>query len=176
MSACIALVAILLKHPSDVRARSHLGHIGDFVKFLTKVQQREDLDVERMLCLCTQFQKIVLDTIPAETDVLQSAVSGCYPSPHAKAQVSPGTHRWRRALTLTPQQRLASQLAFYGNHMQLAQGLMGNMPTLQALAANVFFDLLPVEQQVNSSIGILAPALLNPETYQFAFTQAFSQD
>lgn len=51
---------------------------------------------------------------------------------------------------------------------------MGNMPTLQALAAKVFFDLLPARQQVNSSTGVLAPVLLNPETYQFEFAQGFN--
>ena len=101
LSACIALVAILLKHPRDIQARSHLGHIGDFIKFLTEVQQREVLDVERMLCLCTEFQNLVLDTVTTETDMLPSAepsvigpaVSGYYPAKlHTKAQVSPGTH------------------------------------------------------------------------------------
>ncbi|KAJ5115077.1 hypothetical protein NUU61_000836 [Penicillium alfredii] len=160
LSACIALVAILLKYPTDVRARSHLRHIGDFVKFLNKVQQHNVLDVERMLHLCTEFEKLVVDATTMETNVLQSAefpTTGC-----------------SNTCLNANAQRLISQQAFYGHHMHLAQGLMGNMPALQALAANVFFDLLP-EQKANSSTGVLAPALLNPETYQFAFTQGFNK-
>jgi hypothetical protein len=58
--------------------------------------------------------------------------------------------------------------------MQLALGLMGNIPPLQAIATNSFYDMLPVGANSSSSAGVLAPTLLNPETYQFAFTQVLT--
>jgi hypothetical protein len=90
LSACLALAAILLKHPADVRARSHLRHISDFVKFLINVQKCGVLDVERMLHLCIELEKLVFKIVTAEKNVAQSTEFsvGDYRL-HAKVQVSP---------------------------------------------------------------------------------------
>lgn len=75
LSACIALVAIVLKHPTDVRARTHLRHIGDVVKFLVNVEKCGVLHVEHMLHLCIELEKLVFKTITAETNIPQSTES-----------------------------------------------------------------------------------------------------
>lgn len=156
LSACIALLEILLRSPTDVRARSHLRHISNFVKFLTKAQHREDFDIGRMLDFCSEMERVAVDALAKATNMPQPAelTVGDSSATVFDAKV----------------QRLTSQLASSTSYMQLAQGLMGNLPNLRSVASNVFSEFVAIERHLSSPGGLLAPVALIPETYQFAFT------
>ncbi|KIW09820.1 hypothetical protein PV08_11921 [Exophiala spinifera] len=93
LSACLALVAVLLKHPADIGARSHLRHMSDFVQFLTQVQKRGVLDVERMRHLCIELEKLVFEIVTAEKNIAHSTKFPVGDQKiYEKIQVSPKRH------------------------------------------------------------------------------------
>lgn len=53
--------------------------------------------------------------------------------------------------------------------MHLAQGLLGNMPTLVAQARDVLADVLGMEQQ-DGEYGMFAPNVLKPQGFNVSFS------
>ncbi|OCK74350.1 hypothetical protein K432DRAFT_469977 [Lepidopterella palustris CBS 459.81] len=63
ISATITLLANILNTPTDPCARSDLRLIGSFVNFLSKLQQKGTGEVNRILGVCTEFERIAQDVV-----------------------------------------------------------------------------------------------------------------
>ncbi|KAE8394499.1 hypothetical protein BDV23DRAFT_5147 [Aspergillus alliaceus] len=126
-----------------------------------------------MLDFCSEMERIAVDALTKATNMPQPAeliVGDSSPTVFdGKVQVGPA-YLWIRLFKLTVLQRLTSQLTSSTSYMQLAQGLMGNLPNLRSVASNVFSEFVTIERHLSSPGGLLAPVALIPETYQFAFT------
>ncbi|KAL3433089.1 hypothetical protein BDV09DRAFT_172767 [Aspergillus tetrazonus] len=62
ISACITLVSIVLGSPLDIQARSCAQHVGDLVKFV-RLQRDRILEIQSLLDLCCEFEKLVFYSI-----------------------------------------------------------------------------------------------------------------
>jgi hypothetical protein len=63
VSVCITIVSIVLESPADAQARSRAQHVSDFVDFLRGMQRDRILDVQGLLDLCCEFDRLVLEAI-----------------------------------------------------------------------------------------------------------------
>lgn len=63
ISACITLVAIVLENPTGAQARSLTRYIGHLIEFLTRVQRDKILEVQLLLDLCSEFERLALHAI-----------------------------------------------------------------------------------------------------------------
>ncbi|KAL6230069.1 hypothetical protein BDW75DRAFT_249062 [Aspergillus navahoensis] len=142
ISVCITLVSIVFESPTDAQARSRAQHVSDLVEFLRGVQRDGILDVRGLLDLCCELESLVLETI-------SNAVNGTTSLGSQHLQTLSYNHGRRSS-------------------MQLASGLMGNIPNLCSLAATAFSGTLS-NVQISPSSSLLVPSSLNPESYGFTF-------
>ncbi|KAL2842191.1 fungal-specific transcription factor domain-containing protein [Aspergillus pseudoustus] len=165
LAACITLVAIVLDNPTDPQACPCARDIGDFVKFLQKVQRENTLDVQPLLDLVCALESLVLR---ANSDT--AAPRG--------VELGLGLGFDPRNDAIPRRTELNLDILSHANggtisSMQLACGLMGNMPNLRSVAARAFSSLVPGVQQISSpassSASLLAPLSLDPDTYGFVF-------
>ncbi|KAL3472497.1 hypothetical protein BJX99DRAFT_272913 [Aspergillus californicus] len=153
ISACITLVSIILENPMDPQARSRAQHVSDLVKFLRGLQRDKILEMQALLDLCCEFERLVLDTILNAANRTTSTGS---PS----NGITPGLDACRQQILSYTNARTSS--------LQLASGLMGNVSSLCSIAATTFSGLVP-KAQISPSSSLVAPLSLNPETYGFKF-------
>ncbi|KAL3444831.1 hypothetical protein BJX65DRAFT_319718 [Aspergillus insuetus] len=153
MAVCITLVSIVLESPADTQARSRAKHISDFVVFLRGLQHDGILDVQGLLDLCCAFERLVLESILHATTgnmTEESLLDDLAPRPD------------------TCGQSILSYTHGGTNSLQLASGLMGNIPSLCSIASTTVSGVLP-NLQISPFSSTLAPLSLNPETYGFSF-------
>ncbi|KAJ0413067.1 fungal-specific transcription factor domain-containing protein [Aspergillus carlsbadensis] len=141
ISACITLVSVILENPMDPQARSRGQHVTNLIKFLRDLQRDRIPEVQGLLDLCCEFERLVLDTI---SNAANRITSTGLPSN-----------------AITPRLDATSSL-------QLASGIMGNIPRLCSVAASTFSGLVP-KMQMPPSSSLVALSSLNPETYGFTF-------
>ncbi|KAL6230258.1 hypothetical protein BDW75DRAFT_244969 [Aspergillus navahoensis] len=154
ISACITLVSIILENTTDPQARSRAQHVSDLVKFLRGLQRDKIFKMQDLLDLCCEFERLVLDTILNAADRTTSTGS---PS----NGITPGLDACR-------QQQILSYTNARTSSLQLASGLMGNIPSLCSIAATTFSGLVR-KAQISPSSSLVAPLSLNPETYGLTF-------
>ncbi|OQE24126.1 hypothetical protein PENFLA_c010G11071 [Penicillium flavigenum] len=142
ISVCITLVSIILESPTDAQARSRTQHVSDLVEFLRGLQRDKILDVQGLLALCCELESLVLDAI-------SNAVNGT--TSLGSQHLKPLSYTHGRTSSL-----------------QLASGLMGNVPDLWSIAAATFSGMLS-NVQISPSSSLLVPSSLNPESYGFTF-------
>ncbi|KAL2840086.1 hypothetical protein BJX68DRAFT_279076 [Aspergillus pseudodeflectus] len=153
VAACIMLVSIVLESPTDTQACSCAQHIGDIVAFLRGLQHDRVLDVQGLLDLCGAFETLVREAI-------SGAVDGTASSGPLHNGINPGLDTRRQHILSYTHGRTSS--------LQLASGLMDNIPALCSIAAGTFSDLVP-KIQISPISSQLAPSSLRPETYGFTF-------
>ncbi|PLN81565.1 hypothetical protein BDW42DRAFT_168561 [Aspergillus taichungensis] len=157
MAACITLVTVVLESPMDFQARLCAERrIGDFVDFLRALLRDGILHVQAVLDLCCELEKLVRSTGSnvANADGTWSSVS---PS---NGIMPPDLDTWT--------QHIQSPIHIRTSSMQLASGLLGNIPNLCSIAAATFSNLVP-GVQISPVSSLLAPPSLDPGTYGFAF-------
>lgn len=64
-------------------------------------------------------------------------------------------------------QSLKSRLAGFPNYMHLAQGLMGDIPTLNSAASTIFSDVFGNLEKETIGPCSFGPESLTPKTYGF---------
>ncbi|KAL3466076.1 hypothetical protein BJX64DRAFT_285007 [Aspergillus heterothallicus] len=168
LAAYITLVAIVLADPADSQAGHCARDMGDFARFLETVQRENTLGVQALLDLCSAFERLVLQTIATATDGRGS---------NPISSIENLTSGFSNALAIGRELEILSYTTSGTlSTMQLACGLMGNMPNLRSIAVKTFSELVPDAQHIlapsssSASSGVLAPAALDPETYRFTFT------
>lgn len=62
-----------------------------------------------------------------------------------------------------------TKLSLVTNHLQLAQGLLSNIPMLQAKAKRVVSDVFESDDGMDDVYGVFVPESLKPCTYNFSF-------
>ncbi|KAL3484941.1 hypothetical protein BJX62DRAFT_248054 [Aspergillus germanicus] len=154
MAVCITLVSIVLESPADTQARSRAKHISDFVVFLRGLQHDGILDVQGVLDLCCAFERLVLESI-------LHATTGNMTEDSLRDDLAPRPDTCGQSILSYTHGRTSS--------LQLASGLMGNIPSLCSIASTTFSGVLP-NVQISPFSSTLAPLSLNPETYGFSFT------
>lgn len=163
----------MLENPTDAQAHSYARYIGHLVRFLTRVQQNKVLEAQSLLDLCSEFERLALHAIS------KAAANGTVTSTSPSISAASGVQNYGQAsctdkqdegektsFLLTVAQKILSYTTSRTSSLQLAQGLMGNVPHLCAIAARTFSGLIPT-LQLSPSTGLLSPSSLNPETYGF---------
>ncbi|KAL4819888.1 hypothetical protein BDW67DRAFT_193462 [Aspergillus spinulosporus] len=151
MSACIALVSIVLESPMDTHARSCAQHVSDLVEFLRTLQRDRILEVQALLDLCCEFEKLIFYSISEVENGTRSSTS-------RSSGITSGLDACMQQILSYTHGRTSS--------IQLASGLMGNLPSLCSITAATFSGLVP-NIQISSSSSLLAPSSLSPESYGF---------
>ncbi|TQN67867.1 Fusaridione A cluster transcription factor fsdR, partial [Colletotrichum shisoi] len=143
--ATLILLWASLEEPMGPHAQLNVRMMGQYVQFLAGVKE-EGPDVQNVLDGCSKLYKV------------------------AKYAVYPQrTIRLLRPLEEDPDVRdqfeaLRLKLSDVTDWMHLAQGLLGNMPTLVAQARDVLADVLGMEQQ-DGEYGMFAPNVLKPQSF-----------
>lgn len=166
----------MLENPSDeLQAQLDVSLIGEFIGFLERLKLQEGCDVQRILDGCSKLHKIASNAVGAQRDILQSQDAGSHESSICEMwdQSEVSTHfptaDERECYADAPQQRVRLELSRFVDHMQLAQGLMSNMPTLCAKSANVFEILQMQSISKDDDYGPFVSEALKPQTYNFVF-------
>lgn len=163
----------MLENPTDAQAHSHTRYIGHLVEFLSRVQQDKILEVQLLLDLCSEFERLALHAISkaangTETSTSPSVSIASGLPGYGQASYIDNQDEKRKSILLTMAQKILSYANGRASSMQLAHGLMGNIPHLCSIAARIFSGLIP-KLQISPSASLLSPLSLNPETYGFTF-------
>lgn len=62
-----------------------------------------------------------------------------------------------------------TRLSLVTDHLQLAQGLLSNIPMLHAKAKRVFSDVFGADDDMDDVYGVFVLESLKPCTYNFSF-------
>jgi hypothetical protein len=126
-----------------------------------------------LLDLCSEFERLALHAISKaangteiSTSPSVSIASGL--QGYGQASYIDNQDEGKKPFLLTKAQKILSYANGRTSSMQLAHGLMGNIPHLCSIAARTFSGLIP-KLQISPSASLLSPSSLNPETYGFTF-------
>ncbi|OLN87830.1 Transcriptional activator protein acu-15-like protein 1 [Colletotrichum chlorophyti] len=147
--ACLILLWSSLEEPKAPEAQSNVKMMGQFVQYLAGLQE-EGCDVKNVLDGCSRFHKVAKYTVH--------------------------TRRVIRVLNPTEEcnnvteqlETLRLKLSGVTDWMQLAQGLLGNIPSLCAQAQDMLSDVLNMEQ-TDGEYGLFAPDVVKPHKNNFTF-------
>ncbi|KAF5718843.1 transcriptional activator Mut3p [Fusarium mundagurra] len=146
MCAVLILLTAVLHDPEDSQVSSNVEWIGKFFVFLQSFQDREECDLNGLIKLCSKLYDIASFAQRNPTDM----VSG-------NEYDAEGLCRQYTDLRI---RLLESQ-----DPMLLAQGLLTNMPLLDAKAAEVFHGI--VEETREGGFTQLVPNVLKPSSFNF---------
>ncbi|KAJ5209461.1 C6 transcription factor [Penicillium cf. viridicatum] len=152
LSACITLLADVLKNPKDVLALSHISSISHLVKVLTRIDRDSTYGIQGFLVLCRELEIQALSAIsqmPTTTDFKGLPDSGASALQEQRTSISTCEYRQESSI-------------------RVAHGLMGNIPSLRSTAFEFFSGLIP-KWHAYIFASELAPPLLVPENYGFTF-------
>ncbi|KAE8372285.1 hypothetical protein BDV26DRAFT_297999 [Aspergillus bertholletiae] len=153
ISACITLLLLVYKNPTDTLAFSHIHDIGRVVNFLSQLDREKVLEVGPLLSLCHDLESQAVHSV-SETVSIPKIL---------------GHSSDRGGLAMQePRLKILTQVTRATSSVQLAQGLIGNIPSLRSTAFEFFSGLIPAWQAPPFETS-LAPSLLIPERHGFAF-------
>ncbi|KAI5461855.1 hypothetical protein BGZ63DRAFT_243371 [Mariannaea sp. PMI_226] len=154
--AIITLFMTILRDPQSPEAESDAGLIADFVHVVKHLKVVYTCDLQNLSDGCTKIQEMAQNVVSSRGAVLSTD------------NLPPNTHLgpWTSEQYVISRQKLLNA----GNPMQLAHGLMGNIPALCAKAADVFSEVLGTHDGGGDEIyGPFVPESLKPETFGFKF-------
>ncbi|KAH7147190.1 hypothetical protein B0J13DRAFT_524892 [Dactylonectria estremocensis] len=146
--AVLILLAAVLDDPAGSEADSNLEWIGQFVRFLQDFQSREGCDLKNLIDGCSKLY-----------DIASSAKDN--PEDQGSWEENSAAELWQQY------REVHVRLRGSADPMQVAQGLLTNMPLLCAKATEVFFGIFRVP--CKDGFGPLVPEALKPTTFNFVF-------
>jgi hypothetical protein len=148
----------VLAHPASVQARTDAQLIHDFVQYLERVQ-KEGSDVCDLLDGCKKFYSIAMRS-GEHTNTFEQTAEVIDPSVPYKSNGD--------MLTSFKIQLLRSRLSQVADWLQLAQGLLSNMPAPHNQAREIFSDILG-PATMDQTYGAFVPAFMKSQTNNFSF-------
>ncbi|RYO62299.1 hypothetical protein AA0116_g5135 [Alternaria tenuissima] len=139
LSAVLILLSEVLAYPASIQARTDTQLINDFVEYLERLQQ-EGSDVRDLLDGCKKFYSIAM-------------------------RAGEQTNTFEQTAEI---QLLRSRFSQVTDWLQLAQGLLSNMPAPQNQACEIFSDILGPDT-MDETYGAFVPAFMKSSTYNFSF-------
>lgn len=138
--------------------------IEGFVHCLKELGGINGCDIHETLAGCSKFLDVVAVAIPKRSAVNRRTDDGG--GSRVQAEVIYITSLGDRANGLL--QRVRFQLSVHSDYMLLAQGLIGNMPSLCREASLVFSDPA-VPPNPGDEFGLFVPKILKPGTFNFEY-------
>ncbi|KAK2597718.1 hypothetical protein N8I77_012483 [Diaporthe amygdali] len=151
-SAVLMLLSAILEDPGAATAQDDAGRIEEFVTFL-KGLAGDACDVKKMLEACIRLH-----------DVASCAINSFQAgeNPHdAGAAVVP-------IITVAQLESIRAKLFCVKDWLQLAQGLLTNLPLLRAEAEEVLSDILGNDKS-QGAYGLFVPELFKSHNQNFSF-------
>ncbi|KAH8589853.1 fungal-specific transcription factor domain-containing protein [Bisporella sp. PMI_857] len=146
VSASLTLLSTALNDPAIPEARLDLVALGWFVRFIGRMVNEEGCDLTHMLKGCLAIEKAV------------------------SAAVANRTEDWSQTVLLDDNANALSSLLSTATHpMYVAQGLMGNLPNLDAEIAHALAGILGTPWEESCSYGPFVPECLRPGSFGFMF-------
>ncbi|KAJ4189001.1 hypothetical protein NW759_016798 [Fusarium solani] len=146
--AILILLAAVLDDPGGSEAASNVEAIGQFTRFMQYFQSREGCNLKNLIDMCSKLY-----------DIASSAKDN--PDYQTSGEKSSPAEQWQQ------HRDMYVRLQGSSDFMQVAQGLLTNMPLLRAKAAKAFFGILQVLSE--DGFGPLVPEVLKPRTFNFIF-------
>ncbi|PKK49761.1 hypothetical protein CI102_7129 [Trichoderma harzianum] len=148
ITACITLLASILDDPTSPDAELDADLIKEFVHCLKELGGINRCAIDETLAGCSKFLDIVAVAIPKRSGVVHRTDDG-------------GVSREQA-------ERVRFQLSVHSDHMLLAQGLIGNMPSL-CREATLIFSGPAGPLNLGEEFGLFVPKLLKPKTFNFEY-------
>ncbi|KAJ4991871.1 fungal specific transcription factor domain-containing protein [Stagonosporopsis vannaccii] len=153
LSAILILMSEVLAHPTSASAETDTNLIYEFVRYLQR-SQKEGNDVRKLLDGCKKFHAIATCALKAaqhaqQTDTSEQPVGD--------------------KLTPLKIQLLQSRFTKVADWLQLAQGLLSDMPALRNKAREVFRDIIEPDL-MDETYGDFVPDFLKSHNYNFSFS------
>ncbi|KAL5592483.1 hypothetical protein FOBRF1_013509 [Fusarium oxysporum] len=146
--AVLILLTAVLDDPGGSEADSNVDCIGQFVRFLQDFQSREGCDVKNLIDRCSKLCDIAWSANHNTED-------------QGDREENSATELWQQYRDLHMCLRGSADL------MQVAQGLLTNMPLPYAKATEVFSGIFRVPSK--DGFGPLVPEVLKPRNFNFVF-------
>ncbi|KAL7908492.1 hypothetical protein GGI35DRAFT_454306 [Trichoderma velutinum] len=148
ITACITLLASILDDPTSPDAELDADLIKEFVQYLKELGGVDRCIIHETVAGCKNILDIATAAIPTGNGQIHRTDNG-------------GVSREKT-------ERIRFQLSVHSDHMLLAQGLIGNMPSLCREATIIFSN---PAGPLNSSeeFGLFVPELLKPGTFNFEY-------
>ncbi|KAF5603984.1 transcriptional activator Mut3p [Fusarium pseudocircinatum] len=144
--AVIILLTAVLHNSADPEAVMNLEWMRKFVAFLKSFQDREGCDLKGLIAFCSKLYDIACFAV-------------CNPAEQRDENDGETAGLWRQYTDL--------RVCLQGSEdpMQLAQGLLTNMPIPRAKATKVFSGILP--EPGKDGFTMLVPHILKPSSFNF---------
>jgi len=164
LCATITLLAEIVEHPGHGRAASDINLMGSFVRFLEIMQRRVGIDFGRFWTGCALFEKVAKSAVTGADDMLHGHIQTAIVDSGSSVSEN------KQGIALPRLQSLELRLSGSANYMDLAQGLMSDVPRLNAAACSVFGEIFGVLDNHGPPFCSFAPGSLRPSTYGFGPT------
>ncbi|KAL5086748.1 hypothetical protein Trisim1_008824 [Trichoderma cf. simile WF8] len=148
ITACITLLASILDDPTNPDAELDADLIKEFVHCLKELGGINGCAIDETLAGCSKFLDIVAVAIPKRSGVIHRTDNG--------------------GVLREEAERVRFQLSVHSDHMLLAQGLIGNMPSL-CREATLIFSGPAGPLNLGEEFGLFVPKLLKPTTFNFEY-------
>ncbi|KAK0755846.1 hypothetical protein N5P37_011627 [Trichoderma harzianum] len=164
ITACITPLASILDDPTSPDAELDADLIKEFVHCLKELGGINRCAIDETLAGCSKFLDIVAVAIPKRSGVVHRTDDGGVSREQAEVIyiIYPGDR------ANGPLQRVRFQLSVHSDHMLLAQGLIGNMPSL-CREATLIFSGPAGPLNLGEEFGLFVPKLLKPKTFNFEY-------